>query len=151
MRRIVFITMVVAAVATLASCGKGPNEGARHSKLAIEQSTGAHAVDPLGHTAAPSIDPERRPLVVLAPPSAPQLSEKRQAQLQEERAKTEADIHCLMDRYTENLRRPADKARYQEQIAQQLDTYKRQMLQIYKFQQQAPTSANAAGQRTAAN
>lgn len=132
------IALALAAAVLLASCGKSPDEGARHSNRVIEDSRSrAIGVGP----AVP--DTPRHTVLVVAPPSAPQLAEKQQAKIEADREVTETQIHGLMDRYSENLRNPAEKAKYQEQISRQLDTYKRQTLQLYKMQQAAAT-ANAA-------
>jgi hypothetical protein len=115
--------LAVAIAVALAACGKSPEDGAQHTKVVLEQ--------------APHPDGDgKKTVVVLAPPSAPQLVERQQAQLAAERGKVETHIHDLMDGYAANLRNPAGKAKYQEEIAQQLATYKRQTLQLYKVQRQ---------------
>jgi hypothetical protein len=115
--------LAVAIAVALAACGKSPEDGAKHTKVVLEQAP------------HPDVD-ERKTVVVLAPPSAPQLAERQQVQLAAERGKVETRIHDLMDGYAANLRNPAGKAKYQEEIAQQLATYKRQTLQLYKLQRQ---------------
>ena len=122
-------TLVAVAIAfALAACGKSPDAGAKQTKLVLEQ--------------AQQPDLNANSVVVLAPPSAPQLVERQQTQLAAERGKVETHIHDLMDGYAANLRNSAGRAKYQEEIAQQLDTYKRQTLQLYKLQRQTE-QANA--------
>ena len=129
-------TLLAVAIAfALAACGKSPDDGAKHTKLILEQPQHAD-LNASGRPEAPWIDPQKNTVVVLAPPSAPQLAERQQVQLAAERGKVETHIHDLMDGYAANLRNPAGKAKYQEEIAQQLATYKRQTLQLYKLQRQ---------------
>jgi hypothetical protein len=129
-------TLIAAAITFgLVACGKSPDEGATQTKLILEQAPQPD-LNASGRPEAPWIDPQKKTVTVLAPPSAPQLVERQQAQLADERSKVETRIHDLMDDYSANLRNPASKAQYQEQIAQQLETYKRQTLQLYKLHRQ---------------
>jgi hypothetical protein len=130
-------TLIAVAIAFgLAACsGKNPGDGAQQTKLILEEPP-HHDLNPSGRPEAPWIDPQKKSVVVLAPPSAPQLIERQAAQLAAERSKVETHIHDLMDGYASNLRNPAGKAKYQEEIGQQLETYKRQTLQLYKMQRQ---------------
>jgi hypothetical protein len=142
MRNTASVAIAVAASICLTSCGKSPTEGAKHTTVRIEETKRPAP----GEVAAP--EQSKNTVMVLAPPSAPQLIEKQRATVETERAKTETQIHGLMDRYADNMHRPAEKAKYQEQIAQQLTTYKRQTLTLYKLQQRE-TAANR--QHTAAD
>jgi hypothetical protein len=137
--------MVIAVTAIcLAACGKDPQEGAKQTTVSVEA---AKRPAP-GEVGAP--EPSKNTVIVLAPPSAPQLAAKQRATIETERAKTEAQIHGLMDRYANSMRQPAEKARYQQQIEQELSAYKRQTLELYKLQQ-AAERANAAAQDPAEN
>jgi hypothetical protein len=130
----------------LAACGKNPDEGAKQTKVILEQEAAPEQLNASGRPEAPLIDPQKKTVVVLVPPSAPLLVERQQAKLMAERDKVETQIHGLMDDYNDSMRNPASKAKYQEQIAQQLETYKRQSLELFKLQQQAArTAANASG------
>jgi hypothetical protein len=133
--------LVLAVAVGLASCGKNPQEGAKQTTVRIEE---AKRTAP-GEIPAP--EPSKNTVMVLAPPSAPQLVEKQRVKVEADRAKTETQIHGLMDRYSDNMHRPAEKAKYQQQIGRELTTYKRQTLELFKLQQQA----NANGQPSAAN
>jgi type IV secretory pathway VirB10-like protein len=137
MRNTASVAVALAVAFGLASCGKSPQEGAKHTTVQIET---AKRPAP-GEIPAP--EPSKNTVTVLAPPSAPQLVDKQRVKAEADRAKTEAEIHGLMDRYADNMRRPADKAKYEQQIAQELKTYKRQTLEVYKLQQ-AAESAKAA-------
>ena len=129
-------TLIAAAIAlSLAACGKSPDAGAKQTKLILEEAPHPD-LNASGRPEAPWIDPQKKTVVVLAPPSAPQLVARQEAQIVAERDKVEAHIHDLMDGYSNNLRNPAGKAKYQEEISQQLETYKRQTLQLYKLQRQ---------------
>jgi len=129
-------TLLAVAIAfAVAACGKSPDDGAKHTKVVLEPAPHAD-LNASGHPEAPWIDPTKSTVVVLAPPSAPQLAERQQEQLAAERGKVETHIHDLIDGYAANLRNPAGKAKYQEEITQQLTTYKRQTLQFYKLQRQ---------------
>jgi hypothetical protein len=128
--------IAVAIALGLAACsGKDPDDGAKQTKLILEEAPHPD-LNASGRPEAPWIDPQKKSVIVLAPPSAPQLAERQQAQVAAERAKVEAHIHDLMDGYAANLGNPAGKAKYQEEIGQQLETYKRQTLQLYKLQRQ---------------
>jgi hypothetical protein len=128
--------LAVAFAFALTACGKNPDDGAKQTKLVLEQPPHAD-LNASGRPEAPWIDPQKNTVVVLAAPSAPQLVERQQTQLAAERGKVETHIHDLMDGYAANLRNPAGKAKYQEEIAQELATYKRQTLQLYKLQRQS--------------
>jgi hypothetical protein len=130
------LALAVAVAIGLASCGKSPQEGAKHTTVRVEA---AKRPAP-GEIPAP--EPSKNTVMVVVPPSAPQAIDKQREKMEGDRAKTEADIHGLMNRYADNARRPADKAKYQRQIGQELDTYKRQTLALFKLQQAAET-ANA--------
>jgi hypothetical protein len=147
MRNTTAITLALAAAVLLASCSKSPSdEGAKRTNRVVEAPRSA-ATGSVGQ-AAP--DASRHTVLVVAPPSAPLLVQKQQAKLEADREVTETQIHGLMDHYSDNMRNPAEKAKYQEQISQQLDAYKRQTLQLYKLQQ-AAAKANSGTNAPAKN
>jgi hypothetical protein len=133
MRRLL---LVIVAAAVAGGCGPGPDEGAKRTQVKLEESAPGNGLNPSGRPEAPWIDPQKKTVTVLAPPSAPQLVAREEAQVVAERAKVEAHIQDLMAGYASNLRNPTGKAKYRDQIAQELETYKRQTLQLYKLQQQ---------------
>jgi hypothetical protein len=139
----------VAFLLVLAGCGKSPDEGAKQTRVKVEEPSVDGGLKPSGRPEAPLIDPQKKKVVVLAAPSAPQLASRQEAQLATEQDKTELQIHELMDSYSNNLGNPASKAKYEEQIGQQLETYKRQSLQLYKMQRQAQLAAREAAAATA--
>lgn len=132
--RTFLIAIVVSAASGLAGCGPSPDEGAKRTQVQLEENAPGAGLNPSGRPDAPWIDPQKKTVTVLAPPSAPQLAERQEAQLIAERTKVDAHIHDLMDGYSGSLRNPASKAKYQTEIAQQLETYKRQTLELYKLQ-----------------
>lgn len=140
------ILSVVAAVA-LAGCGKSPEEGAKQTRLKVEEPGVNGGLVASGRPEAPLIDPQKKTVVVLAAPSAPQLAGRQEAKLAAEHEKVEGRIQDLMNNYSSNLGDAAGKAKYEEQIGQELETYKRQSLQLYKLQRQAQLAAS----RDAAN
>jgi hypothetical protein len=144
------ILWVVAAIAAagLAGCGKSPDEGAKQTRLKLEEPGVNGGLNPSGRPEAPLIDPEKKSVVVLAAPSAPQLAMRQEAKLVAEQEKVEGQIHSLMDGYADNLGNSASKAKYGEQITQELETYKRQTLQLYKLQRQAELAANRSKSAT---
>lgn len=142
MRKSLFFTTIIAAA--LAGCGSHPEDGAKQTRLQVEQSDASRGLQASGRPEAPFIDPQKKSVVVLAAPSAPQLVAHQQAQIAAEHEKVETKIHDLMDSYSSNLRDPKSRAKYQEQIAQQLDTYKRQSLQLYLLQRQAERTGAAS-------
>jgi hypothetical protein len=134
--RTLIVAIIVAAASGLTGCGPSPDEGAKRTQVKLEESAAGAGLNPSGRAEAPWIDPQKKTVTVLAPPSAPQLVAKQEAQLVAERTKVETHIHDLMEGYASNLRNPSSKAKYQEEIAQQLEDYKRQTLQLYKLQRQ---------------
>ena len=136
MRRLLLTIVAAVGAGSLTGCGPSPDEGAKRTQVRLEESEPAAGLIPSGRAEAPLIDPQKKTVTVLVPPSAPQLVERQEAQLAAERTNVEEHIHDLMDGYSANLRNPASKAKYREEIAQQLETYKRQTLQLYKLQRQ---------------
>jgi hypothetical protein len=142
MRTSIFLVAIVVAAA-LAGCGGHPDDGAKQTRLQVEQHDANGGLQRSGRPEAPLIDPEKKSVVVLAAPSAPQLAARQQAQITAEHEKSESRIHDLMEGYTNNLRDTKNREKYREQIAQQLETYKRQSLQLYLMQRQADRAAAA--------
>jgi hypothetical protein len=136
---------ILAAALALAGCGKSPEQGAKRTEVKFESSDAQAELNPSGRPEAPLIDPQLKTVTVLAPPSAPQLLAKQEAGIVAERDKVEAQLHDLMDGYSTNMRDPASRAKYQEQIAQQLDTYKRHTLQLYKLQRRNELAKTGQG------
>ena len=134
------ITVLIAA--GLAGCGKHPDDGAKHTRLKVEENAANGGLHPSGRPEAPLIDPTKKAVVVLAAPSAPQLVARQEARVEADRAKTESQIHDLMDGYTSNMQNPTAKRKYEQQIAQQLDTYKRHSLELYQLRRNAAAVAN---------
>ena len=132
MRRLL---LAIVAVAVASGCGPGPDEGAKRTQVKLDESAPGNGLNPSGRPEAPWIDPQKKTVTVLAPPSAPQLVAREEAQVVADRAKVEAHIQDLMSGYASNLRNPGSRTKYQQEIAQQLETYKRQTLQLYKLQQ----------------
>lgn len=134
MRTSLFIVAIVGAA--LAGCGGHPDDGAKQTRLQVEKQAANSGLQMSGRPEAPLIDPRKKSVVILAAPSAPQLVARQQAQIAAEHEKVETKIHDLMDSYATNLRDAKSREKYREQIAQQLDTYKRQSLQLYLLQRQ---------------
>ena len=90
--------------AALVGCGGHPDAGAKQTRLQVEEHAANRGLQPSGRPEAPFIDPQKKTVVVLAAPSAPQLVARQQAQLTAEHEKAESQIHDLMERYTDNTR-----------------------------------------------
>jgi hypothetical protein len=142
MRKTVLLIAAALVAAGLAGCGKSPDTGAKQTRLKLEADS-HNGMHPSGRPEAPFIDPSRKTVVVLAAPSAPQLVAREAARITGERDKVESQIHGLMSDYTANLHSTANKTKYAEQISQQLETYKRQTLQLYLLQRQADHNGSA--------
>ena len=147
MRSKMIALLAAAAAVALAGCSKSPDAGAKQTRLKVEEPSVNGGLNPSGRPEAPLIDPAKKTVVVLAAPSAPQLAAREEARIVADREKVEGRIHTLMNSYADNLG-STRKDKYGEQITQELDTYKRQSLQIFKLQQQAAQTARRDGSAT---
>jgi hypothetical protein len=93
----------------------------------------------VGATGIP-IDPDKKKVVVITPSGAERTREQAMAELQAQNAKTGAEIAARMQTYSENLDSNEAKARLAAEMADDLDAYKKQSLEMYKLQQ-APRTA----------
>jgi hypothetical protein len=141
---IVTVSNALLASTSLVGCGPSPDSGAKQTQVRIEQPARSNGSLLPGGSAAATETPKNT-VVVLAAPSAPQLVAQQQAKLAGEREKVEAQLQELMGSYANNLGNAAGKAKYGEQITQQLEIYKRQSLQLYKLQRQAELAGNRSG------
>jgi hypothetical protein len=148
MRHTFIGVIALVAAATLAGCGKSPGEGAKQTKLEVEEPGVNGGLIPSGRPEAPLIDPQKKTIVVLAAPSAPQLAGREEAKLATDHEKVEGRIQDLMTRYSGNLGNAAGKAKYEEQIGEELETYKRQSLQLYKLKRAAQLAASGDTTKT---
>lgn len=139
-------TVAVSLLIGLGGCSERPQQKA---DVKVETAAAPKAQMPSGRAEAPLIDPEKKSVTVLMPPSAPQRIEQQQARLAADHERSEAAIHELMSRYAENPSGSATKARYEKQLEQELDAYKRRVLEMHKLQQHAARVADARPQPAA--
>ena len=147
MRTTVIAVVAAAAALGLAGCSKSPDAGAKQTRLEVKEASVNGGLNPSGRPEAPFIDPAKKTVVVLAAPSAPQLTSREEAKITADQQKVDARIHTLMNSYADNLG-STRKDKYGEQITQELDTYKRQSLQLFKLQQQSAQAARKDGSAT---
>jgi hypothetical protein len=143
MHKTALFLLAVAATVAIAACSKSPDAGAKQTRLELKDHDAGRDLHASGRPEAPFIDPQKKNVVVLAAPSAPQLLARQEAKVGAEREKVETKIHGLMDGYASNLGNPNGKEKYQQQIAEQLQTYKRQSLELFLMQRQAAQVAPA--------
>lgn len=88
-----------------------------------------------GATGIP-IDPSKKDVVIVTPSGAARTPQESMQELQVQNAKTGAAIDAHMRTYSENLHDPDTKARVAKEMADDLETYKRQSLEMYRLQKQ---------------
>jgi hypothetical protein len=129
-----FIVMFIMLAAGVAGCDKEPSQD---NATKLKQAGAARA--------AQGSEPVQNTITVIAPPSAPQQLARREATVTAEHGKTGARVHDLMKGYAQSLGDAKSEQQYRKQLAEQLEIYKRQSLELFKLQQRAAREAKETG------
>jgi hypothetical protein len=125
---------VVSSVLALIICGCHAQSSSNVVHAAVKQNNESD-LRAVGATGVP-IDPSRKTVLVVVPPGEILEPDKHVARLEQQHEKTQADLTKLMKSYARNLSNSQSKQKLGAQMADDLEAYKRQSLELYQVQRQ---------------